>query len=131
MSSSARQAAADDIGDDSAAVRGPPTCAAQRLFRLAKSQRRFRDPHDRDARVGNRGRRDSSARRRCGQREVAEAARDFLERPAGMRSQDRKIDLVHDLVRFEAINQRGHKKFFGRDFPATALPLHLDRGSIE
>ncbi len=57
------------------------------------------------------------------QGKVAEAARDFLERPAGVRGQDRKIDLEHDLIRLEAIAQRGDEEFLGRDFaPAARAP---------
>src|ERR1700722_12033407 len=71
--------------------------ALQRRLGFPKAPRRVGDAHDCDPCVGNLAIEKLEGYGDARQREVAKAARDFLERPAGVRSQDRKLDLEKDL----------------------------------
>src|SRR6185437_11496776 len=105
--------------------------ALQRRLGIPQPPRRVGDTHHRDPCVRDLTIDDLEGDRDTRQREVAKAARDFFERPAGVRCQNRNVDLKDNFFRIEAIRESRYEEVFGRDVPATMRPLHLDRCRVE
>ena len=97
----------------------------QRRLGFPKAPRRVGDTHHRDPCIDDLAIEKLEGYGDARQREIAKAARDFFERPAGVRRQNRKLDLKDDLFGIETIRKGGYKKVLGRDIPAPLRPLTL------